>query len=505
MRYRLAAVVVCIVCALSGPAAWAQNGSEAAGLTVHVVQRGETLYRIAQRYSLTVDDLVRANGITNPASVQVGQRLLIPVYAGAAGAAQLTHIVRAGETLRSIGQLYRVSVDDLVARNQLLNANAIYVGQQLVIGPGEVVDAAANAPQPRYVETPPVESSPTTVAVAAAPAAADAAAAPAPVLHVVQRGETLFRIAQSYGLTVSDLVQANSIADPMLIYVGQQLVIPGLESPQIALDLPAAISGLEIMPQALLQGKTLRVRLTTPAPASVQAAFVGRELTEIVQQDGTEHTFLQGIPVFTDPGIYPLELTITDRQTGEQTSLSVNLQVVDGGYGRENIRLLADRDGLLDPVVENSEQALITGIMDVFNPERYFEGALGLPAAATVISPFGTLRSYNGGPFDRFHMGTDFAGAPGTPVLAAAPGRVVLADVLNVRGGATVIDHGWGVYTGYWHQAEQYVKPGDFVTTGQVIGTIGATGRVTGAHLHWELWVGGVAVDPMQWVRQSFG
>lgn len=506
MRYRLAIVVVWAVWAISGPAAWAQDSPEAAGLTVHVVQRGETLYRIAQNYSLTVDELVRANGITNPASIQVGQRLLVPVRAGAGSSAQLTHTVRAGETLRSIGQLYRVSVGDLIARNQLLNANAIYVGQRLTIGPGEMVDAAANAPQPPYVETPTaVESSPTAVAVVADAAAAAEAPAPAPVMHVVQRGETLFRIAQSYGLAVNDLVQANSIADPTLIYVGQQLVIPGLEPPQIALDLPEAVSGLEIMPQALLQGKTVRVRLTTPAQTAVRATFLGRELADIVEQGGTAHTFLQGIPVLTDAGVYPLDLTITDEQTGQVTSFSVNLQVVGGGYGRENIRLLADRGGLLDPAVEGSEQTLVAGIMSAFNPERYFEGALGLPAAATVISPFGTLRSYNGGPFDRFHTGTDFAGAPGTPVLAAAPGRVVLADTLNVRGGATVIDHGWGVYTGYWHQAEQYVKPGDFVTTGQVIGTIGATGRVTGAHLHWELWVGGVAVDPMQWVRQSFG
>ena len=88
-------------------------------------------------------------------------------------------------------------------------------------------------------------------------------------------------------------------------------------------------------------------------------------------------------------------------------------------------------------------------------------------------------------------------------MLAAASGTVVLADTLNVRGNAVVIDHGWGVYTGYWHQTEIYVQPGERVSTGQVIGTVGSTGRVTGAHLHWELWVNGVPVDPMQWVRQS--
>ncbi|MGQ9887912.1 MAG: LysM peptidoglycan-binding domain-containing protein [Aggregatilineales bacterium] len=503
MRYRLI-VVIAALCLLHGLAAFAQGDSEGGKLTVHVVQRGETLYRIAQRYNLSVDELVLANGITNPSSIQVGQRLLIPIRGAIAEAAPLVHVVRPGETLRSIGQLYRVSVEDLIARNQLLNPNVIYVGQRLVIGPGEIVDAAANAPRPPYIELPTETAGESEAVSAQVESTASDAGAPHPLIHVVQRGETLFRIAQSYGLTVNDLVQANSIADPTLIYVGQQLVIPGLQPPRLALDLPETIQSVEIAPQTLQQGKTMRLRITTMMPSTAAATFLGRDLSAIEEQDGTRLTFLQGIPLLTEPGIYPFGLIVRDRQSGRETRLTINLQIVGGGYGRENIRLLADRGGLLDPAVENAEQALIENIMSVFNSERYFEEPMGLPAAATVISPFGTLRSYNGGPFDRFHTGTDFAGAPGTPVLAAAPGRVVLADMLNVRGGATVIDHGWGVFTGYWHQAELYVKPGDFVTTGQVIGTIGATGRVTGAHLHWELWVGGVAVDPMQWVRQSF-
>jgi len=212
---------------------------------------------------------------------------------------------------------------------------------------------------------------------------------------------------------------------------------------------------------------------------------------------------LVGIPMFTQPDIYPLNLTLADAG-GKTVAVSANIQVVSGGYGSETINLLEDRANLLDPAVEQAEQNLIQNVMSNVTPTRYFDGPMGLPAAATVISPFGTLRSYNGGAFDRFHTGTDFAGAPGTPVLAATSGIVVLADALNVRGNATVIDHGWGVFTGYWHQTEQYVKVGDFVTAGQVIGTIGATGRVTGPHLHWEMWVSGVPVDPMQWVRQSF-
>ena len=75
---------------------------------------------------------------------------------------------------------------------------------------------------------------------------------------------------------------------------------------------------------------------------------------------------------------------------------------------------------------------------------------------------------------------------------------------LEVRGLITIINHGQGVYTGYWHQSSILVHPGDQVEAGQQIGTIGNTGLSTAAHLHWELHVNGVEVDAMQWVREQF-
>jgi murein DD-endopeptidase MepM/ murein hydrolase activator NlpD len=81
---------------------------------------------------------------------------------------------------------------------------------------------------------------------------------------------------------------------------------------------------------------------------------------------------------------------------------------------------------------------------------------------------------------------------------------VVFAGPLTVRGNATVIDHGWGIYTAYDHQSEVFVNPGEYVEPGQLIGLGGATGRVTGPHLHLEVWVGGVKVDPIDWLQKSF-
>lgn len=473
------------------------------GVTIHVVQRGETLYSIAMEYGVTISDLARINGIVNAGNIQVGQRLLVPTGEAEVPALPQTHVVQPGETLRSIANFYNRTVTELTEINHLSNPDTIYVGQELLLVP-EATDAPATEATP----LPPTEILPTPVPdvpPTAIPEADEAApAGDSTLIHVVQRGETLFRIATAYGVTVNALAQANSIGDPTLIYAGQRLLIPGYEAPELAVDLPAPFTAIDVTPQRLVEGKTARIRITTGTPTLISGTFLGREVSVGSEENNTRHTILQGIPLFTEAGIYPLELVAVDTTNDTVTGYTINLQVAAGPYGREYIRLMAGRDGLLDPNVEQAELNIIEGVMRVFTEPRSINGPMGLPSAATIISPFGTRRSYNGGPFDRFHSGTDFAGAPGTPVLATAPGRVVLADTLNVRGMATVIDHGWGIYTGYWHQSQQYVQVGDFVTTGQQIGTIGSTGRVTGAHLHWEVWVGGVPVDPMQWVQFSF-
>ena len=81
---------------------------------------------------------------------------------------------------------------------------------------------------------------------------------------------------------------------------------------------------------------------------------------------------------------------------------------------------------------------------------------------------------------------------------------VVYVGMVSIHGNFTIIDHGWGVYTAYAHQSEVYVQMGQQVNKGDVIGATGNTGRSIGPHLHWEMWVNGVEVDPLQWARVSF-
>ncbi|WP_420628122.1 peptidoglycan DD-metalloendopeptidase family protein [Candidatus Leptofilum sp.] len=120
-----------------------------------------------------------------------------------------------------------------------------------------------------------------------------------------------------------------------------------------------------------------------------------------------------------------------------------------------------------------------------------------------ISSVFGVRRSYNGGPYRSYHEGVDFAAYGGTPVLAPASGTVVVAEFLYVRGGAVIIDHGLGIYSGYYHLSSLAVAPGDLVTPGQIIGEVGTTGLSTGNHLHWDLLVDAVWVDAEAWLEQD--
>jgi murein DD-endopeptidase MepM/ murein hydrolase activator NlpD len=120
-----------------------------------------------------------------------------------------------------------------------------------------------------------------------------------------------------------------------------------------------------------------------------------------------------------------------------------------------------------------------------------------------ISSEYGARRSYNGGPFSTYHEGLDFSAYGGTPVYAPAAGTVVVAERLYVRGGAVIIDHGLGIYSGFYHLSEVVAEVGQKVETGQLLGNVGTTGFSSGNHLHWDLLVDGIWVSPAAWLEQD--
>jgi murein DD-endopeptidase MepM/ murein hydrolase activator NlpD len=494
------------------------------GVTLHVVQRGETLYSIAVEYGLTIEDLARFNNLVNPNNLKVGERLLIPLEPVPEIQPPTIHTVQPGETLKTIGDFYGVDLTILVQLNGITNPNMLYVGQVLTIvpetevtpGTGELVipedlpsavdalDPAAASGTPVAETVDEVDSEEALAEEPSGPVMTTNGVTSSGIEHVIQRGETLFTIATRYGITMDSLQEANEITDPSRILAGQVLIIPGTQPVESTVALPAALTSLDVTPMVLSQGKTGRIRLTTRGAATVNAQFRDAPIP-VVDDSGTATSFLiwLPIPVQAEPGIYPFNLEVAEAD-GTVTPFSFNIQVEYAGYGAVNVNLPTEKRDLFTQAIEDNELSILQSLAARVNPERYFDGPMGLPAAAAMNAPYGTLRSYNGGSLNSYHFGSDFAGAPGSPILAAASGQVVLADDLQIRGTAVMIDHGWGVYTLYGHMSQRNVNLGEFVQAGQILGLVGTTGRSTGAHLHWELWVDGVPVDPMQWVYQAF-
>jgi murein DD-endopeptidase MepM/ murein hydrolase activator NlpD len=203
-----------------------------------------------------------------------------------------------------------------------------------------------------------------------------------------------------------------------------------------------------------------------------------------------------------DPGIYPMTLRAI-ASTGAASEVSGRIQIQAGGFGYENLTVNQRLVPLLDPQVNADEVEQLQTIESQWTATQYWEGTFQLPVQGSrIASYYGARRSFNGGILHTYHGGTDLVAPVGTPVYAAAPGRVAAVQDFKVRGTAIIIDHGRGVFTVYCHLSSTKVNVGDVVDAGQMIAYSGNTGRSEGPHLHWELAVGGVTVDVLPWTQQ---
>jgi murein DD-endopeptidase MepM/ murein hydrolase activator NlpD len=141
-------------------------------------------------------------------------------------------------------------------------------------------------------------------------------------------------------------------------------------------------------------------------------------------------------------------------------------------------------------------RSLVRAIFDATSPQRFWSGRFELPVDGQAISEFGKRSVYNGQPRSP-HSGTDFQAVTGTQVRAPNAGKVVLAAELYYSGNTVIFDHGLGLYSYFGHLSAISVQEQNSVTTGEVVGKVGATGLVTGPHLHWSVRLAGTRVDPL--------
>jgi hypothetical protein len=195
-----------------------------------------------------------------------------------------------------------------------------------------------------------------------------------------------------------------------------------------------------------------------------------------------------------DPGDY----TVQEATPG---SVELGISVTPTNFPVDEVDLPPQTAALLAPTLVNAEYQILQTQYTPQIDHRLWQGLFQWPVVGPITTNFGEARSYNGGPVTGHHSGVDIGCDEGTPIAAAAIGRVSYTGQLSERGNFVVVDHGIGVFTGYAHLSEIDVQAGDQVVPGSIIGKAGMTGLATGPHLHWECAVNGVNVDASLWTR----
>jgi murein DD-endopeptidase MepM/ murein hydrolase activator NlpD len=257
-----------------------------------------------------------------------------------------------------------------------------------------------------------------------------------------------------------------------------------------------------VSPKSPRLGDTLSI-VVTPDPGEQLAT------APTVNVGGKNYSAYQTAPnrwrtlIPTTPLDTPGKRTLTVNGNQQQRNLLV--WVANRWFPSQSIWLPPDQDDAGTDLEFDRMDALKATV----TPQKFWSGAFRNPNNGPRSTPFGVKRYYNGVfADDYYHRGLDYADYAGGPVYAPANGRVALvgreADGFEIHGNCIGIDHGQGVITVYLHLTRIDVKEGDYVSTGQPIGTVGSTGASTGPHLHWGLYVNGLAVDPDAWINQSF-
>jgi murein DD-endopeptidase MepM/ murein hydrolase activator NlpD len=253
-----------------------------------------------------------------------------------------------------------------------------------------------------------------------------------------------------------------------------------------------------ISDKAPCQGETIELTLNSPEYVFNGKTYKAFPKESTAQADGenapeAKYVGLLAVPADLDPGKYPL------KAGAEERTLSVRA----GQFVLQHISLPKSKDNF---EMSPGEKEAIEGAKATVSDERLWTGKFQAPSKARVSATFGIKRAVNGKLLkDYFHAGIDYAGALGSPITACSDGKVIVVGRnFKLHGNCVCLDHGQGVVSIYIHMSKIAVKQGQVVRKGEQIGNVGASGRATGPHLHFSLYVNESAANPNDWYQKAF-
>jgi murein DD-endopeptidase MepM/ murein hydrolase activator NlpD len=268
----------------------------------------------------------------------------------------------------------------------------------------------------------------------------------------------------------------------------------------MAIALPAVPLQSQLVSDTLRIGDTAAIQIQVDSPSSKPAVRLnGKNYGAFAIGPNRYRTLIPSTPL-EQPGVRNVQITADGK------TQTVPINFTTRSFRTQRINLPPGKAGVQATEHELQRVAVLKALV---TPTKYWNGRFQPPSKAPTSTPFGVKRYYNGKfANDYYHRGLDYAGATGSPVMAPAGGKVVLVgfvkDGFRVHGNCVGIDHGQGVVSIFMHLSRVDVAEGEMVKTGDVLGGVGSTGASTGPHLHWGLYVNAVAVEPLQWLNNSF-
>jgi murein DD-endopeptidase MepM/ murein hydrolase activator NlpD len=451
-------ITLLVITSISGVA---KTTHQTSGPT-YIIQDGDTLYEIAIWFGLSAEEIQEANGIDDPNSLSIGQAIIIPGLEGISGVLT-SEILPFGTSLTNISRQYHLNQSDLMTLNRITSPSEMIAGIPFIIPVNENQNQLSSMP-------------------------------------AMIPGETSLETAIRAGISPWMLIEDNQLEATWDLLPGESIFIN--QNYSLSETIPSDFIAVSVNQLPLVQGETLHITVETQTPVDISGSFNGTPLHFFMVGEN-KYTSLHGIHALAEPGVFPLEVIVSDDNE-EIWQINQPVLMTQGYYTNEWVTISEVIYLNEEKIAE--EDAYLQQFWDQITTEKYWEGRFQYPIDEPCPnSPFGLRRDYNDGLLFYYHTGMDFiVCAQNKNIYAPAAGKVIVAEELFTKGNGIYIDHGWGVISGYAHLEEILVEVGQFVESGDLIGIIGDTGRSAGPHLHFEIIVSGTPVNPQTWLEQTF-
>lgn len=444
----------------------------------HKVTKGDTLWSISKQYNISFELILGLDNIKDKDTLSINQIIKIPQ--GNLPAADYTvHIVEKGDTLWTIAQRYNLTVNLILANNNISNSELISIGQKMKIPSHKNAVVETNIVNQAIID----EKNNNINNNISQPKNAE------PIVYTVKAGDNLWNISRKYGVSVEVIIDVNNFRDKDFLSLGQKLEIPAIGG-----GVPDSNKKQEptIITYTVVKGDNLW---------SISQRY-DVKMISIISVNNLKEISRLSIG-------QKLKLPITNMNIAKAEGYSQDAAVEEIIYyvkkGESLWSISRDYNVKLEAIIAaNSitDASKISAGQQLRIPNvpgaRLSISNFIWPIRGRISSPYG-VRVSNGR--KEFHSGIDIGGPTGTNIVAAESGRVSYTGYMRGYGNVIILSHDRGYSTVYGHNSVNLVKKGQYVKKGSIIGKVGKTGNATGSHLHFEIRLSGKPVNPLSYLK----